>query len=76
MEKAFDTKVLVEKLKAQGLPVLEDTVEKVVLTTLEWVKESAAMHENAIVKAVVPAAVETVKPMILAQVDKIDGQAG
>lgn len=76
MTKAFDTQVLTERLKAQGLPVLEDTAEKVVIVLLDWVKESALLHENLIVKAVVPAAIDTVKPLALTQVDKIDGQVG
>lgn len=76
MEKPFDFDVLKEKLKAQGLPVLEDTVEKVALTVLDWVVDSALVHENGLVKAIVPAAVLSIKPAILEKIDGIDGKKG
>lgn len=76
MEQAFELKALEEKLKAKGLPVLEDTVEAVALAVFEWTEESLAIHENALVKAIGIPAVGILKPLALAQVDKIDGKVG
>ena len=76
MTTPFDTKDLVEKLKAQGLPVAEDLAERISKTVFAWVTESAIIHPNPIVKALVPAVVATVEPLLQAQIDKIDGQPG
>lgn len=76
MEKAFELKALEEKLKAQGLPVLEDTVEAVVKSVFEWTEESLMIHENALVKAIGVPAVSILKPLALNAVDKIDGKVG
>ena len=76
MEKPFDTKDLVEKLKAQGLPVAEDLAERISKTVFAWVTESAIIHPNPIVKALVPAVVATVEPLLQAQIDKVDGLPG
>ena len=76
MTTPFDTKDLVEKLKAQGLPVAEDLAERISKTVFAWVTESAIIHPNPIVKALVPAVVATVEPLLQTQIDKIDGQPG
>ena len=76
MEKAFDTKVLVERLNAQGLPVLEDTIEKVVSEFFAWTEESLAIHPNALIKALGLPAVAAIKPFAFEQIDKIDGKEG
>lgn len=76
MEKAFDFKALGEELKAQGLPIAEDAAKKLVETVVKWVNDSAAMHENVLVKTIVPVAVQALKPILDEQVDKIDGQVG
>lgn len=76
MEKAFDVKVLGERLKAQGLPMAEEAIEKLLAETFGWVKESCALHDNIYLKAVGPLVVDAVAPLIAAQVDKIDGQPG
>lgn len=73
MEKAFDVKALVEKLKAQGLPLAEEAAELVVKSVFEWCEESAIIHPNAIVKAAVPLAIQVVKPLIATELNKIDG---
>ena len=75
MEKAFDTSALVEKLKAQGLHATEELVKVLVGETLTWVEESVLIHENPYVKFLAPV-VATIKPLVLQQVDKIDGQVG
>ena len=76
MEKAFDTKVLVERLKAKGLDVAEEMVEIIVGETLDWAGESCAMHPNLMVKAMGVPAVAMLKPIALGLVDKIDGHVG
>lgn len=48
MEKAYDVKVLVEKLKARGLDIAEDMAMVVIEETAAWVVESAALSENKI----------------------------
>ena len=76
MEKAFDVKVLVQKLAAQGLPLAEEAAELLVATVFEWTEESAAVHPNAIVRAAVPLAIQVVKPIVKESLNKIDGQVG
>lgn len=73
MDKPFDVKVLVEKLKVAGLPIAEEAVELLVKEVFAWVEESAAIHPNAIVKAAVPLAIQVVKPVLAAEINKIDG---
>lgn len=76
MEKPFDKANLVERLKAQGLPIAEEAVETVVKELFSWTKESLAIHPNALVKAIGLPAVEILQPLALQAVDKIDGQVG
>lgn len=76
MQQPFDKAVLVEKLKAQGLPVAEEAVEAIVDAVLGWTEESLIIHPNVLVKAIGVPAVQMLKPIIKEQVDKIDGQPG
>lgn len=46
--KAYDLKVLLEKLKSQGLELTEEAVKIFVKQLVEWLKESAAISENKI----------------------------
>lgn len=75
MEKAYDLKVLVEKLKAKGLDVAEETAKVIVSETLDWVQESAPKSPTNI-DDIVAMAIPFVKPKILEAIDKIDGQVG
>ena len=43
MEKAYDFKVLVEKLKGHGLEIAEATAKAVTLSVFEWLEESATI---------------------------------
>lgn len=75
MEKAYDLKVLTEKLKARGLDLLEEQVIILVEELSDFVVESAVISKNPyddIVAAVMP----TIKKTILTAADKIDGQVG
>lgn len=76
MQKPFDKEALVAEMKAQGLPVLEEAVEKALVAFLSWLKKSGEIHENPYVKALVPSAVDIAQPLVLGQADKIDGVIG
>lgn len=71
MEKAYDLKELVNKVKAKGLPMLEDGAEKLLEAVFEWLDESAVVSKGKIddmFRPVYPLIQEQVKK----QVDKID----
>lgn len=75
MEKAYDTKVLVEELKAKGLDVAEDAAAHVLDAVLNWFEASARLSKNKyddLVIAIVP----MLKEEVLKQIDKIDGKEG
>jgi hypothetical protein len=76
MEKAFDPNDLVNRLKGKGLPEVEGLAEIVVTELFAWGTESCAMHENAIVKAVGVPFLAIVQPLVMEQINKIDGQEG
>lgn len=75
MTKAFDTAALAERLKAKGLDVAEEAVKILVTETLDWTSESCLLHESPFVKMGAPV-ILAVKPIVLEQVDKIDGKVG
>ncbi len=75
MEKAYDLKGLVEKCKGQGLPVLEDGAEKLVIATFEWLSESAMLSKTPLDDVAV-ALYPYIKALALKKVDLIDGQVG
>lgn len=73
MDKAYDVKVLVEKLKGRGLDLAEDAAMIAVEEALVWLKDSAKVSENSyddILMAVVPMFEAEIKK----QIDKIDGK--
>jgi len=75
MEKPFDLKALVEKMKGHGLELGEDAAKLVVESTLDWVAESVVLTPNKaddFALVIIPA----VKPFVMAQLDKIDGKEG
>jgi hypothetical protein len=76
MDKPFDKEVLKERMKAEGLPLLEDSVERVYKVFSKWMVDSAAIHSNPLVQAVLPPAMEAADKLVLGQVDKIDGVEG
>lgn len=75
MQKAFELAALKERLAAKGIDLAEDLLKVLVGETLDWTQDSLAMHENAYVKFMAPV-ISTVKPLVLAEVDKIDGKVG
>lgn len=75
MKKAYDLKVLADKLKDRGLDVAEESAKIAVEEILEWLSESSIQSENKvddILAGVVPVA----KKHVLELVDKIDGEEG
>lgn len=72
MTKAFDTAELITRLKGKGMHIAEEAVELLVTETLDWTSESCMLHENPFVKMGAPV-VAAVKPIIMAEVKKIDG---
>lgn len=75
MEKSFDIKNLTERLKSKGLDVAEELAKVVAGETMDWIKESVEIHPNMYVKFLAPL-IGTLKPQVMSQVDKIDGQVG
>jgi hypothetical protein len=76
MEKPFDLKDLEARLKSRGLTAVEGLAEIIAEETFQWAADSAAIHPNSVVKGIVPGAVAIIKPMVLGQIDKIDGIPG
>lgn len=75
MEKAYDIKELVAKLKGHGLDVAEDIAVIAVGEVVDWFKESAQLSENKyddLILAVLP----MIEAEALKQIDKIDGDVG
>jgi hypothetical protein len=75
MEKAYDLKDLVGKLKDAGLDVAEDAAKGVVKSVLGWATESAKLSANKADDLAV-SLLPLVEEYIQAQLDKIDGKAG
>lgn len=75
MTKAYDTKVLVARLKEKGINIAEDAAGEVVKTTFGWAKESAVLSENKVDDMVAPLLIP-VETYIMTQIDKIDGEKG
>jgi len=75
MEKAFDLKILMEKLKARGLDLAEDAAKIVIEETLDWADESVTLSANKfddLVKPFIP----QLKAAALGLADGIDGKVG
>ena len=69
--KAYDTKMLLNKLKDRGLDVAEELAVVLVEEVFDWLAESALLSENKIddiLQVLYPVA----KKAALEQVDKID----
>jgi len=75
MEKAYDLKALGLELKAQGLDLAEDVLKNLVEAVLTWFEKSAALSETPYDNMAMVLMPE-LKKLILAQIDRIDGQEG
>lgn len=79
MNKAYDPKDLVRRLKENGLNVAEDAAKVIVEQTFGWVEDSAKLSTKGIIGKlddVVVSLLPPLKSFILEQVDKIDGEQG
>jgi hypothetical protein len=70
MAQAYDVKDLLEKLKAKGLPVVEETAKQVVVAVFEWLEESAVASATPIDNIAVPF-YPMIKELALKEIDKI-----
>ena len=79
MEKAYDLKVLGERLMDAGVPIakeaLEDTAGKVYLILKDWAKESAPLSKTTIDDFVAPF-YDQLDQIVFPAIDKIDGEEG
>jgi hypothetical protein len=71
----YDTKVLLDMLKEKGLDVAEDAATVVVDVVFDWVSKSAVETELKI-DDVIAGLLPAIKPYVMEQVDRIDGQVG
>lgn len=71
----FDISELVKGLEAQGLDLAEVAVKDIVTAVFDWAEKSAAASDNLYLKFIAPV-LEQVKPVVLAEVDKINGKIG
>lgn len=76
MQKAYDPKALLEKMRKHGGPDAEKLAKANFQAICEWLLESAALSENKIDDIAVPLAVGTASPIVMKALDNIDGQVG
>lgn len=75
MEKAYDIKVLAARLKAKGLILVEDAAIDIYKETKGWLKESAEISKTPYDNIAIPF-YDQLDPLVLPEIDKIDGQEG
>lgn len=75
MNKPFDVSDLMEKLKSKGVAQAEAVSKLGAECLIDWVVESCALHENAIVKIGGPILLAA-KPAVMKELDKIDNVIG
>lgn len=73
--KAYDLKVLAEKMKQEGLEVAEDAAGKMVKCVMIWLKDSAVKSENPFDDMIAPFLIP-IEKYIMNEIDKIDGKKG
>lgn len=70
MDAPFDTKDLVAKLKAKGLPIVEEMAKDVEQALVAWVEESVALTPNKLDDLTIPLLM-AIQPYVEAQIAKI-----
>lgn len=75
MTKAYDVQELGRRLKEVGLDAAEETLVKAYPVIKQWLKESAAISKP-MADDVAFSFVDQLDPIILPQIDKIDGKVG
>lgn len=76
MQKAYDLKVLGQKLAAKGLPMLEESAELVYEAFKEWVLESAPISDTKLDDVGAPILFPVLDKIAKPAIDKIDGEEG
>lgn len=74
--KAYDLKVLEEKLISKGLPLLENLAENVYDAVKEWVLESAPVSENKLDDVAAPLLFPVLDKVVEPALDHIDHVEG
>lgn len=75
MEKPYDLKDLMGRLKGKGLDLTEEAAKLVLHETCVWIQESAALSPNKL-DDLAAVGVPELEKLALKLVDKIDGQEG
>lgn len=73
--KAYDLKLLGEKLKAQGLDLAEDAVEALARGVFDWIEESAKISPNPFDNMAM-ILMPQLRKIAFKEIDKIDGKKG
>ena len=73
MQKAWETKALLEKLKGQGLDVAEDAGKVLVEVLFEWAEESIDLTPSKLDDLGKPV-LGMVKNYLLKKIDELDGK--
>ena len=73
MEKAYDTKVLVEELKKKGIELAEDAARDLFVTVKDWYVASAKKSESDL-DDVGLAVLPVIETLAMKYIDKIDGE--
>lgn len=76
MEKAYDPKDLVQKLKSKGLDIAEESVKELVKAVSEWSQESAKLGQKPMIDGIVLIGAPLLEKFAVEQADKIDGEQG
>lgn len=71
--KAWELKNLIDRLKARGLSQAEAVLKVFAAESLDWASESLMLSEKPYLKFCGPM-VAGAKPLLLQQLDKIDGK--
>ena len=75
METPFAVADLVLKLKSKGLDIAEEGALILESSLIEWISESVALTPNPLDNLAIPV-LAALKPLLEAQIDKIDGKQG
>lgn len=76
MEKAYDLKQLVKKVKSKGLDIAEESAKELIEAVCEWAEDSAKLGQKGVIDAVVLVAAPQLEKLGKEVADKIDGQEG
>lgn len=75
MEKPYDVKVLLEKLKSRGVHVGEDVAKEIVEDLFSFLEESARASSKPF-DGLLILVMSILKPKLMEKLDMIDGEIG